>query len=84
MLTLKVQPGASHDQWLGRHGDLFRVRICAPPVDGRANTQLIKYLASLFGVNRSRITLLSGDTGRHKRLRIAAPASLPTDIRPPE
>ncbi len=61
----------------------FRVRIAAPPADGQANAHLREFLAALFGVAKSRVTLLAGETGRDKRWRVAAPRRLPPGIEPP-
>ena len=81
-LSLQVQPRASQDQWVGGHGDAFKLRLTAPPVDGKANAQLIKYLARLFGVPKSRVSLLSGENERRKRVSIASPRHLPAEIPP--
>jgi uncharacterized protein (TIGR00251 family) len=78
LLTVRVQPRASCDEIVGPHGsESLKVRITAPPVDGKANQHLIKFLAKAFGVAKSRVTLLKGESGREKRLAIAAPARLP-------
>jgi uncharacterized protein (TIGR00251 family) len=77
ILRVRVQPKASRDEICGLQGEALKVRITAPPVDGKANAHLIKYLAKQFGVAKSAITLLSGETGRDKRLHIHAPARLP-------
>jgi uncharacterized protein len=78
LLTLRVQPRASSDEIVGPHGEeALKVRITAPPVDGKANQHLIKFLAKSFGVAKSRVTLLKGDTGRDKRFAIKAPKYLP-------
>lgn len=82
-LDLQVQPGAARDEWVGPHGDRLKVRISAPAVDGRANRHLIDYLAETFAVPRSRVTLLRGETGRAKTVRIDSPAQLPDLISPP-
>ena len=79
-LELQVQPGAARDEIVGAHGDRLKVRISAPPVDGRANLHLIEYLAEAFDVPRSRVTLLRGATGRAKTVRIEAPARLPAVV----
>lgn len=83
-LCLRVQPKASRDEWVGPHGDAYKVRITAPPVDGKANAHLIKFVAKSFGVARSRVTLLAGDSGRSKRLCVHAPNVLPLDIKRPQ
>jgi len=83
ILWLRVQPRASRDEWVGAAAAQFRVRITAPPVDGQANAHLQAFLATLFGVAKSRVTLLAGDKGRDKRWRITAPQRLPSGIAPP-
>jgi uncharacterized protein (TIGR00251 family) len=83
ILQVRAQPHASHDEWAGLLNDRFRVRITAPPVDGQANAHLREFLATLFGVAKSQVTLLAGETGRDKRWRIAAPKRLPPEIKPP-
>lgn len=83
ILALRVQPKASRDELVcpgGVGDDSLKVRITAPPVDGKANAHLIKFLAKTFGVAKSRVILESGDSGRHKRLRIHAPSKLPPAI----
>jgi uncharacterized protein (TIGR00251 family) len=80
VLDLKVQPRASRDELAEVLGDRLKVRITAPPVDGKANDHLMKFLAKTFRVARSDVTMLSGQTGRDKRLRIHAPAQLPPII----
>ncbi len=81
ILQLQVQPGASRDEIVGLHGERLRVRITAPPVDGKANRHLVDWLASLFDVPRSNVTLLRGDCGRAKTVRIDTPRTIPTQIR---
>jgi hypothetical protein len=82
-LCLRVQPRASHDELLGPHGDHLRVRITAPPVEGKANEHLRRFLAQLFGVPRARVELLAGQQSRTKRWRVRAPDRLPPLIPPP-
>ncbi len=80
LLDLQIQPGAAHDELVGLHGERLKIRISAPPVDGRANRHLIDYLAELFGVPRARVILLRGETGRAKTVRIESPAQVPPEI----
>jgi uncharacterized protein (TIGR00251 family) len=80
LLQLQVQPGASRDEVVGLHGERLRVRITAPPVDGKANRHLIEWLAALFAVPRSQVTLLRGESGRTKTVRIEAPRTVPPEI----
>ena len=70
-LTLHIQPGAKKTEVAGPHGDALKIRLAAPPVDGKANAALIDWAAGAFGVPRQRVQLLHGGTGRHKMLAIA-------------
>lgn len=81
VLTVKVQPKASKDEISGIQDGALKIRITAPPVDGKANKHLIGYLAKLFKVPKSAIELLAGETGRNKRLLIHKPVILPEQIR---
>jgi uncharacterized protein (TIGR00251 family) len=76
LLNIRVQPKASHDEIVGPHNNALKIRITAPPVDGKANAHLVRFLAKSFGVAKSRIKLISGETGRDKKLRIRAPTNL--------
>ena len=82
-LNVRVQPRASRDEIVGIQGNHVKVRITAPPVDGKANTHLIQFLAQEFGVPKTRITLIGGECGREKRLLILAPTRLPIDLSRP-
>jgi uncharacterized protein (TIGR00251 family) len=70
LLTLHVQPGAKKTVVAGLYGTALKIRLAAPPVDGRANECLIAFLAQTLGVAKSRITLLSGAASREKRVRV--------------
>lgn len=84
LLNLQIQPRSSKDEFAGPYGEnAYKVRITAPPVDGRANKHLCKYLARAFGVGISHVSLLGGETGRKKRLRIYAPKKLPLPVTQP-
>ena len=77
LLSLKVQPRASADAIGEAAGEHLRVRLTAPPVEGKANAQLRRFLAKIFAVPQNRVELVSGDQARLKRFRIRAPARLP-------
>ncbi len=81
IVRIKVQPRASKDEIAEILGDCLKIRITAPPIDGKANQHLLAYLAKLFKVAKSRITLLSGETGREKRVCIDDPQQLPDIIK---
>ena len=70
VLTVHVQPKASRTECAGIHGDALKVRVAAPPIDGAANEELIRFLAQEFSIARSAIHLESGASGRHKRIRL--------------
>lgn len=80
LLHVRVQPRAGRDEIVGLLGGALKVRITAAPVDGKANTHLLRFLAKCFGVPPSRVELISGATGRNKRLRICAPSRLPPSV----
>jgi uncharacterized protein (TIGR00251 family) len=80
-LRLHVQPGAKRSELAGRHGDALKVRIAAPPVEGKANAELLRFLADAFGVPVRRVALLRGESSREKVVRIDAPARRP-DLAP--
>jgi uncharacterized protein (TIGR00251 family) len=81
-LDIRLQPRASRDEIIGVQADgRVKVRITAPPVDGKANAHLIRFLAGAFRVPRAAVTLVSGHSGRHKRLRIENPAHLPEALK---
>ena len=79
-LDLFIQPKASRDQIQGIHGDELKVAITAPPVDGQANSHLIKYLAKQFKVAKGQFQIVRGELGRHKTVTIHAPRQLPQEI----
>jgi len=83
LIMVRVQAGASHNEIVGIVNDTLRIRITAAPIDGKANSHLIKFLAKTFSVAKSRVILVSGDKSRNKRLRIHAPNDLPACISPP-
>lgn len=76
LLTLRVQPRASKDELL-LHGGGLKARVTAPPVDGKANEHLVKFLAKAFGVAKAQVELVRGETGREKQFRIHCPAQIP-------
>ena len=69
-LTLHIQPGAKKTNVAGLHGDALKIRLAAPPVDGKANEALIKFVAERFRLPKNKVTLKSGHTSRRKVLEI--------------
>jgi len=70
VVHIHVQPAAGRTAVVGRHGDALKVRIAAPPVDGRANAAASELLADTFGVKAAQVELTGGETSRTKRFRI--------------
>ena len=70
ILTLHVQPGARHTAIAGLQGDALKIRLAAPPVDGKANAALLAFIATKVGAGRADLQLISGQTHRAKRVRI--------------
>lgn len=70
-LRLFVQPRASRDEVAGTQGDELKVRLAAPPVDGAANAACCAFFAKLCRLPKSRVTLIAGESSRHKRLLLA-------------
>jgi uncharacterized protein (TIGR00251 family) len=69
-LTLHIQPGAKKTECVGLHGDALKIRLAAPPVDGKANAALIDFVAARLDLPKSAVTLKSGQTSRRKVLEI--------------
>ena len=65
-LTLHVQPGAKRTEVAGLHGEALKIRLAAPPVEGRANEALLKFIAESFGVPLRQVELKQGGQSRHK------------------
>ncbi len=71
-LTVHVQPGAKTTACAGIHGDALKIRLAAPPVDGKANQALIAWLSQTLGCPQNHIELIRGQTHRRKTLCIDA------------
>ena len=70
-LRILVQPRASRDQLAGVQGDELKVRLAAPPVEGAANAACCAFFAKLCRLPKSHVTLVAGESSRHKRLLLA-------------
>ena len=80
VLELRVQPRAAQSAIAGLHGGRLRIRLAAPPVDGRANAALVELLAETFGVPRAQVSIEHGLAGRDKRVRVRDAAHVPPAI----
>ncbi len=70
-ITLRVTPRADRTEVLGRRADgVIAVRVTAAPADGKANAAVMKAIADALGTRPSGLTLVSGHTGRDKRIQV--------------
>lgn len=67
---IQVQPRASRNELCGIQGDALKLRLTSPPVEGAANKQCIELIAGLFGVPRRNVSIITGETSRHKTVRV--------------
>ncbi|QLB12408.1 hypothetical protein EV697_10151 [Bisgaardia hudsonensis] len=79
-LRIFLQPKASRDQIVGLHDDELKITITAPPIDGKANAHLLKFLSKTFKVPKSAIILEKGELNRHKQILIPAPKMIPDEL----
>ncbi|MDD5154164.1 MAG: DUF167 domain-containing protein [Thermodesulfobacteriota bacterium] len=66
LLRVYVQPKASREGIAGYHGDALKIRLKAPPVEGEANAACIRFLASLFGLPQTNLSIKTGHKSRLK------------------
>lgn len=71
LLTLHVQPGAKSTEVAGEHGDALKIRLAAPPVDGKANAALLGFIAARLDIAKSAVMLKSGQASRRKVVRLS-------------
>ena len=70
VVDVQVQPQAGRTAVIGRHGRALKLRVAAPPVDGRANTAVAELLAELSGIKPAAVAQVSGEKSRQKRFRL--------------
>lgn len=80
LLTLRIQPDARRSGFAGLHDGALKVRVAAPPIEGRANRELIEFLAETFGTAKTNVSLLRGASGRTKTASIHAPMRIPAEV----
>ena len=71
VFDVRVVPRASKSEIVGIHDGALKIRIASPPVDGAANTELIRLLAKQFGVPKSSVDIIAGMTSKTKRVSVA-------------
>lgn len=67
---LHIVPRARATAVAGTHGDAIKIRVAAPPVDGAANAELVRFLAAQLGVPAARVTIAAGTGGRRKTVAV--------------
>ena len=81
-LTLHVQPGAKRSEITGLHGTALKIKLAAPPVEGRANDALLKFVAGLFAVPLRNVGLKQGGQSRHKVVTVEGSKVEPESLLP--
>ncbi len=74
LLKLHVQPKASQNRFAGKYNDALKLTITAPPVDGKANAAVIKFLASALNLKKKDLEIKHGLQSRTKSILIAGPS----------
>lgn len=82
ILVLHVQPGAKRSGVAGLHGDALKIRLAAPPIEGRANEALQRFIADSFDVPLRNVELKQGAQSRHKIVRISGSLVEPESLLP--
>ncbi len=81
VLTLFIQPRASRNRIEGIHGEALKIKLTAPPVEGAANKMCREFLAGLFKIPKTAVSIISGETGRNKRVLIQCDEKTRVSIR---
>jgi len=80
LFSIYAQPGAKRTEISGIHGDALKVRVAAPPAEGRANDELVIFLAAALGVPKKSVAVVKGARSRRKTISIAAPQADPASL----
>ena len=80
LLVLHIQPGAKRSEIAGLHGDALKIRLAAPPIEGRANEALQRFIADSFGVPLRNVELEKGAQSRRKTVRVSGSEMEPDSL----
>lgn len=80
ILNCVVHPRSKQELIVGIEADTVKIKLTAPPVDGKANKQLVKFLSKQFQVKQSAITIVTGQSSRLKKLCIEQPRVIPDEL----
>ena len=81
-VAVRVTPGAPRSEVIDTTGERLRIRVAAPAADGKANAEVERFVAKLFGVRASAVSILRGDRAREKTVRVNGIKQLPPDLAP--
>lgn len=84
LIAVHAQPGAKKSVVAGLHGEALKIRVAAPPVEGKANDALTAFVAKALGLPRRTVSIVKGESSREKLLLITDPATDPTRLLPGE
>jgi len=79
-IAVHVQPGAKRTAVAGIHGERLKIRIAAPPIEGRANAAIVAFIAERLGVPRARVSVARGERSRDKLIAVATPDCDPAKL----
>jgi len=71
LVTVKVLPRSSRCEICGIHGDAMKIKVTSPPVDGRANEEIIAFVADSLGIKKGRVTIVTGHAATRKTVAVA-------------
>jgi uncharacterized protein (TIGR00251 family) len=80
VLLCHIQPRAKCNEFSGIHNDRLKIKLSAAPVDGKANQELVDFLASEFGIAKKQVHILSGETAKLKRILLSQPRVFPEKL----
>lgn len=84
LISVHAQPGAKKSAVAGLHGESLKVRVAAPPVEGKANDALTAFVAKALGLPRRAVSIVKGESSREKLLLVADTDADPTRLLPNE
>lgn len=76
LISVRVQPSGGRSRIVGVHGDSVKIRVSAPANEGKANAELVRFVAELTGLRRSAVQIVSGHRSREKTLRVSGPVDV--------
>ncbi len=71
VFDIRVIPRSSRSELAGIHGDVLKLRVTAPPVEGAANKECIRFLSEVLGVKRSQVQIIAGHRSKNKKIFIS-------------